>query len=236
MTLSIIIPAYNEEATIRRSLERLLCSLEIHDIQLEIVIVNDASSDKTMEEISQFESQHRHITKVISHESNLGKGAAINTALDHISGHITVIHDADLEYHPKDIPTLIKPIVDNYADIVYGSRFRGDKPHRVLFFWHSWGNRFLTTISNACTNLNLTDMETCYKAFKTEHLKSLKLVEKRFGIEPEITAKIARIPQIRIFEVGIAYYGRTYEEGKKVNWMDGVRALYCIIKYGLFKK
>jgi glycosyltransferase involved in cell wall biosynthesis len=206
----------------------------IHQIEKEIIIVNDCSSDDTANVVRQLMQKHKSI-RFIEHKKNKGKGAAIHTGIKEASGNFIIIQDADLEYDPEEYNLLLKPIVNGFADVVYGSRFMGGNPHRILFFWHSIGNAVLTFLSNMFTNLNLTDMETCYKLFKAEHLKKLQLTEYRFGFEPEVTAKISRIPNIRIYEVGISYYGRTYAEGKKINWKDGFRAIYCILKYGMLK-
>lgn len=234
MKLSIIIPAYNESRTIHLILNKVESVNLINNIEKEIIIVNDFSKDNTSSVVKEYMKDRAHI-KFYEHEVNKGKGAAIHTGIKEATGDFIIVQDADLEYDPNEYNILLKPIIDGFADVVYGSRFMGGKPHRILFFWHSIGNAILTFASNMFTNLNLTDMETCYKLFKAEHLKSLKLNEKRFGFEPEVTAKISRVKNIRIYEVGISYYGRTYEEGKKINWKDGVRAIYCILKYGLFK-
>lgn len=235
--LSIIIPVYNEENTIIDVLNKVKDVKLINNVSKEIIIVNDCSTDNTHNLISSYlEKNPQNSIKYIKHEKNLGKGAAIQTGIKSASGDFLIIQDADLEYDPKEYNLLLKPILDGYADVVYGSRFMGGQPHRILFFWHSIGNKFLTFLSNLFTNLNLTDMETCYKLFRIEVIKSIKLKEKRFGFEPEITAKISKIPGIRIYEVGISYYGRTYQDGKKINWKDGIRAIYCIFKYGIFVK
>jgi glycosyltransferase involved in cell wall biosynthesis len=235
-TLSIIIPAYNEERTIHLILNKVKEVKLINNIAKEVVIVNDCSSDNTLQKVNAYiqENQLEGMIKVFSHEKNKGKGAAIHTGIQMATGDVIVIQDADLEYDPNEFNILLKPMTDGFADVVYGSRFMGGNPHRILFFWHSLGNKTLTFLSNALTNLNLTDMETCYKMFRADIIKGIKLQEKRFGFEPEVTAKIAKIKGIRIYEVGISYYGRTYEEGKKIGRKDGFRAIYCILKYGLF--
>ncbi|GAA0874170.1 glycosyltransferase family 2 protein [Wandonia haliotis] len=234
--LSILIPAYNEENTIQVILEKVKEVQLDHGIQKEIVIVNDASKDKTVERVEEYISRNPEMDiRLFSQEKNQGKGAAINRAIQECSGDYLIIQDADLEYDPHEYNLLIKPVYMDNADVVYGSRFMGHHPHRILFFWHSLGNKFLTFLSNMMTNLNLTDMETCYKLIRTSLAKSIKIKENRFGIEPEITAKLSRIKKIRIYEVGISYYGRTYEEGKKIGWKDGFRAIYCIFKYRWFK-
>lgn len=234
--LSIIIPAYNEEATIHKILEKVDNVKLINNIEKEIIIVNDCSNDNTAAKIIQLKNEKYSYIKYVEHTVNKGKGAAIHTGIKEASGDYIIVQDADLEYDPNEYNILLKPIVDGFADVVYGTRFMGGKPHRILFFWHSIGNAVLTFMSNMFNNLNLTDMETCYKLFKSDIIKSIKFEENRFGFEPEVTAKISRIPNIRIYEVGISYYGRTYAEGKKINWKDGFRAIYCIIKYGLFKQ
>lgn len=235
--LSIIVPAYNEGRTIHLILEKIKAVTLLNDIEKEIVIVNDCSSDDTEEAILRYKSANPTLAiSYYKHEVNKGKGAALHTGIEKAVGDCIIIQDADLEYDPVEYNILIKPILDGFADVVYGSRFMGGRPHRILFFWHTIGNKFLTFLSNLFTNLNLTDMETCYKVFRAETVKSLKLKEKRFGFEPEVTAKVSRIPNIRIYEVGISYYGRTYEEGKKIGWRDGFRAIYCILKYNIFSK
>ncbi len=234
--LSVIIPCYNEARTIHQILDKLNDVKLIGDIQKEIILVNDCSKDGTKEALEKYVADHTHINyRVLHHEVNKGKGAALHTGIQHATGDFVIIQDADLEYDPHEYNQLLKPVVDGFADVVYGSRFIGGKPHRILFFWHTIGNRILTMLSNMTNNLNLSDMETCYKLFRRDLIQGLKLKENRFGFEPEVTAKIARIPKVRIYEVGISYYGRTYEEGKKINWKDGFRAIYCILKYGLFK-
>lgn len=232
--LSIIIPAYNEASTIYKILDKIAAVDLPNNLSKEIVIVDDCSTDETSTSIERYIEKNSSLNIILhKHAVNKGKGAALHTAIGIASGDIIVVQDADLEYDPNEYSILLKPILDGHADVVYGSRFMGGKPHRILFFWHSIGNKFLTFLSNMMTNLNLTDMETCYKMFRAEPLKSIKLKEKRFGFEPEVTAKISKIPNIRIYEVGISYYGRTFEEGKKINWKDGFRAIYCILKYGL---
>jgi glycosyltransferase involved in cell wall biosynthesis len=234
--LSIIIPAYNEGPTIHLILDKLQQAVLLNNIEKEIIIVNDCSKDNTEEAIKNYIALNPSLNiQYFKHEINKGKGAALHTGIQKATGEYLIIQDADLEYNPEEYNLLLKPVLDGFADVVYGSRFMGGNPHRILFFWHTLGNKFLTFLSNMFTNLNLTDMETCYKMFDTKIIQSIKLQEKRFGFEPEITAKISRIPKIRIYEVGISYYGRTYEEGKKIGWKDGFRAIYCIIKYGLFK-
>jgi len=236
-TLSIIIPAYNEERTIQNILNRIKQVDLIGDVQKEIIVVNDCSSDNTEGALQSFMEQNPDLQiSYYKHEKNKGKGAALHTGIEQAKGDYVVIQDADLEYDPEEFNILLQPILDDFADVVYGSRFIGGKPHRILFYWHSKGNKWLTGLSNAFTNLNLTDMETCYKMWKREIIQSVKLKENRFGFEPEVTAKVSRIPKVRIYEVGISYYGRTYEEGKKINWKDGFRAIYCILKYNIWSK
>ena len=236
-TLSIIIPAYNEERTIHLILDRIKAVRLINDIRKEIIITNDCSKDDTEGAIKRYITANPDVNiQYYAHEVNKGKGAALHTGIKRATGEYLIIQDADLEYDPEEYNILLKPIVKGFADVVYGSRFMGGKPHRILFYWHSRGNRWLTGLSNMFTNLNLTDMETCYKLFRTDIIQQLSLVEKRFGFEPEVTAKVSRVPGIRIYEVGISYYGRTYEEGKKIGWRDGFRAIYCIFKYNLFSK
>ncbi len=233
--LSIIVPAYNEEATIITIFDKLNEVELVNDIKKEIIVINDASKDATEQKIKDYQAAHPEMDiRYLKHEINKGKGAALRTGFHHASGDYLIVQDADLEYDPREFNILLKPVIEGFADVVYGSRFMGGKPHRILFFWHSIGNKFLTFLSNMFTNLNLTDMETCYKLFRTDIIQSLELKENRFGFEPEVTAKMSRIKDIRVYEVGISYYGRTYEEGKKIGWRDGFRAIWAILKYNLF--
>jgi len=235
--LSIIVPAYNEEKTIQVILDKIQDVELINGIRKEIVVVNDCSKDNTDSIIKEYMLDNPDCEiHYFLHETNQGKGAAIHTGIFHATGDYLLVQDADLEYDPDEYNTLLLPILNGFADVVYGSRFMGGSAHRILFFWHSIGNRMLTFLSNMFSNLNLTDMETGYKLFKTETIRQLVLRENRFGFEPEVTAKIARVPGIRIYEVGISYYGRTYKEGKKIKWRDGVRTVFCIMKYGLSDK
>jgi len=234
--LSIIIPVFNEEATIALIMDKIRDVAMVNNIEKEIIVVNDCSTDGTGKEIEKFiENNSAMNIHYYQHEVNKGKGAALRTGISLAKGEYLIIQDADFEYDPNEYNDLLKPVLKGFADVVYGSRFIGSNPQRKLFFWHTIGNKFLTFLTNLFSNLNLTDMETCFKLFNTQIIQSLKLAENRFGFEPEVTIKIARVPGIRIYEVGISYYGRGYEEGKKIGWKDGFRAIYCIFKYGFFR-
>ena len=235
--LSVVIPAYNESNSILDILNKVKAVQLSNGIKKELIIVDDCSKDDTVQVIEQYIQENPDMDiSLFKHEKNQGKGGAIHTGIKRATQDLLVIQDADLEYDPEEYNVLLKPMLNGSADVVYGSRFIGGRPHRVLFFGHSMGNKFLTFLSNFMTNLNLTDMETCYKMFPTKMIQGLNLVEKRFGFEPEVTSKVSRIPRIRIYEVGISYYGRTYEDGKKIGWRDGFRAIYCILKYNLWAK
>lgn len=225
--LAVIVPIFNEEATLRPLLRAVLDQPLVR----EVVCVDDCSSDRSYQILSEIAASDQRV-RIFRHEENAGKGAAVRTAINEVMAPLVIIQDADLEYDPAEYPRLVQPIISGRADVVFGSRFLGSEAHRVLYFWHSVGNRFLTLLSNMFTNLNLTDMEVCYKAFKSEILKMISLEERGFGIEPEIVAKISRL-DLRIYEVAISYHGRTYAEGKKIGWRDGISAIRCIIKYGL---
>lgn len=230
MKVSIVIPVFNEEKTVGVSIRRVLDATLQPELEREVVIVDDGSIDDTFKQLQQFESKQ---VRIVRHEKNQGKGAALRTGFANVSGDIVLVQDADLEYHPKEYVNLLQPILEDHADVVYGSRFISTGPHRVLYYWHYIANRTLTLVSNMCTNLNLTDMETGYKVFKRAIIEQISIKENRFGFEPEITAKIAKIRGVRVYEVGISYFGRTYEEGKKIGWRDGARALWCILKYSV---
>jgi len=231
MKLSVVMPVYNEHATLRTVVERVL---SVKDISLELICIDDGSRDGSREILSKLQDEHPQQVRVLLQPQNMGKGAALRRGIQEATGDFVIIQDADLEYDPHDYPLLLDPLIQGKADVVYGSRFLGSGPHRVLYFWHSVGNWLLTLLSNCLTNINLSDMETCYKAFRREIIQSIPIEENRFGFEPEITVKVAQ-RGLRIYEVGISYWGRTYEEGKKIGWKDGIRAIWCLFKYAVKK-
>jgi glycosyltransferase involved in cell wall biosynthesis len=234
--LSIIVPCYNEERFITKILDKIISTPLEFNVSKEVIVIDDGSVDETYSKLQHYKESSKCDLQIIQHTINKGKGSCIKTGIAKATGDIIIIQDADLEYSPKDYIKLLRPICEGYADVVYGSRFTGEGPHRVLFFFHTIGNKFLTFLSNLFTQINLTDMETGYKMFRADVLRQIHLKENRFGFEPEVTAKISRIKNIRIYEVGISYYGRTYNDGKKISWKDGFRAIYCILKYNIFSR